>query len=131
MSDERHERYCDAICGGAEYWEDVSLGDATARVMAVADEEQHRTRDTLRRAIEREMHVTAENSRLRDELGADVDGICTGMHADVAEAWSEIERLRADIERVRAVLDDHDDETADGWELVRSSRIRAALDGTS
>ncbi|MEV7250247.1 hypothetical protein [Streptomyces cyaneofuscatus] len=28
-----------------------------------------------------------------DELGADVDGICTGMHADVAEAHCEIERL--------------------------------------
>jgi hypothetical protein len=35
---------------------------------------------------------------LEDELGADVDGICTGMHADVAEAQSawEDERLRAD-----------------------------------
>jgi hypothetical protein len=30
---------------------------------------------------------------LEDELGADVDGMCTGMHADVAEAQSEIERL--------------------------------------
>lgn len=30
---------------------------------------------------------------LEDELGADVDGICTGMHADVAEAHAEIERL--------------------------------------
>lgn len=35
---------------------------------------------------------------LEDEIGADVDGVCTGMHADVAEAqaaWSD-ERLRAD-----------------------------------
>ncbi|MFE6493388.1 hypothetical protein [Streptomyces sp. NPDC057748] len=32
---------------------------------------------------------------LEDELGADVDGICTGMHADVAEAHAEIERLNA------------------------------------
>jgi hypothetical protein len=31
--------------------------------------------------------------QLEDELGADVDGICTGMHADVAEAHAEIERL--------------------------------------
>ncbi|MFF1684479.1 MULTISPECIES: hypothetical protein [unclassified Streptomyces] len=31
---------------------------------------------------------------LEDEIGADVDGICTGMHADVAEAHAEIERLR-------------------------------------
>jgi archaellum component FlaC len=30
---------------------------------------------------------------LEDELGADVDGISTGMHADVAEAQCEIERL--------------------------------------
>jgi hypothetical protein len=35
---------------------------------------------------------------LEDEIGADVDGICTGMHADVAEAWAEIERLRAQVE---------------------------------
>jgi hypothetical protein len=32
---------------------------------------------------------------LEDELGADVDGICTGMHADVAEAQAEIERLNS------------------------------------
>ncbi|MEU1200146.1 hypothetical protein ABZ446_28525 [Streptomyces sp. NPDC005813] len=30
---------------------------------------------------------------LEDELGADVEGMCTGMHADVAEAHAEIERL--------------------------------------
>ncbi|MFC8583203.1 hypothetical protein ACFUGD_01295 [Streptomyces sp. NPDC057217] len=30
---------------------------------------------------------------LEDELGSDVDGVCTGMHADVAEAHSEIDRL--------------------------------------
>ncbi|MFD9442132.1 hypothetical protein [Streptomyces sp. NPDC060001] len=30
---------------------------------------------------------------LEDELGADVDGMCTGMHADVAEAHAEVERL--------------------------------------
>jgi hypothetical protein len=30
---------------------------------------------------------------LEDELGADVDGISTGMHADVAEAHAEVERL--------------------------------------
>ncbi|MEW1551386.1 hypothetical protein [Streptomyces tsukubensis] len=30
---------------------------------------------------------------LEDELGADVDGVCTGMHADVAEAHAEVERL--------------------------------------
>jgi hypothetical protein len=32
---------------------------------------------------------------LEDELGADVDGICTGMYADVAEAHCEIERLNS------------------------------------
>ncbi|WP_405927884.1 hypothetical protein OG554_03545 [Streptomyces griseus] len=36
---------------------------------------------------------------LEDELGSDVDGICTGMHADVAEAWAEIERLNGQVER--------------------------------
>jgi hypothetical protein len=35
---------------------------------------------------------------LEDELGDDVDGICTGMHADVAEAHAEIERLRTEAE---------------------------------
>jgi predicted nuclease with TOPRIM domain len=30
---------------------------------------------------------------LENELGEDVDGICTGMHADVAEARAEVERL--------------------------------------
>lgn len=34
---------------------------------------------------------------LEDELGADVDGICTGMYADVAEAHAEIERLSLDL----------------------------------
>ncbi|WP_069752932.1 hypothetical protein [Streptomyces sp. EN16] len=32
-----------------------------------------------------------------DELGSDVDGICTGMYADVAEAWTEIERLKGQL----------------------------------
>ncbi|MEV5319134.1 hypothetical protein AB0K92_16015 [Streptomyces sp. NPDC052687] len=31
---------------------------------------------------------------LEDEIGADVDGVCTGMHADVAEAQAEVERLK-------------------------------------
>ncbi|MFG3014333.1 hypothetical protein ACGFZB_28720 [Streptomyces cinerochromogenes] len=35
---------------------------------------------------------------LEDELGADIDGICTGMHADVAEARAEVVRLRAQVE---------------------------------
>ncbi|MFE5828708.1 hypothetical protein ACFQ8W_00305 [Streptomyces sp. NPDC056508] len=30
---------------------------------------------------------------LEDELGSDVDGVCTGKFADVAEAHSEIDRL--------------------------------------
>jgi archaellum component FlaC len=38
---------------------------------------------------------------LEDELGADVDGICTGMHADVAEARAEVERLRTQVESFR------------------------------
>jgi hypothetical protein len=32
---------------------------------------------------------------LEDELGAEVDGICTGMYANVAEAHDEIERLNS------------------------------------
>ncbi len=45
-----------------------------------------------------------------DELGADVDGMCTGMHADVAEARAEVKRLRgawrvavATLERYRHI----------------------------
>ncbi|MFE0326306.1 hypothetical protein ACFW08_05755 [Streptomyces sp. NPDC058960] len=34
---------------------------------------------------------------LEDEIGEDVDGVCTGMHADVAEAHAEIERLKRDL----------------------------------
>ncbi|MGW0468306.1 hypothetical protein ACWDX6_24025 [Streptomyces sp. NPDC003027] len=30
---------------------------------------------------------------LEDELGEEKDGLCTGMHADVAEAQAEVERL--------------------------------------
>ncbi|EHM24246.1 hypothetical protein SPW_7340 [Streptomyces sp. W007] len=39
---------------------------------------------------------------LEDELGADVDGMCTGMHADVAEAHCEIERLNAEVAQLRS-----------------------------
>lgn len=39
---------------------------------------------------------------LEDELGADVDGICTGMHADVAEAHCEIERLNGEVAQLRS-----------------------------
>ncbi|MFJ5103203.1 hypothetical protein [Streptomyces sp. NPDC088554] len=39
---------------------------------------------------------------LEDELGADVDGICTGMHADMAEAHAEIERLRGEVAHLRS-----------------------------
>jgi hypothetical protein len=35
---------------------------------------------------------------LEDELGADVDGVCTGMRADVAEARAEVERLNGLLE---------------------------------
>ncbi|MEV7425183.1 hypothetical protein [Streptomyces sp. NPDC091212] len=53
---------------------------------------------------------------LEDELGADVDGICTGMHADVAEAHCEIERLTALLATRIA------DNTAE-WTAVRSIQL--------
>ncbi|MEU3986105.1 hypothetical protein AB0F77_39615 [Streptomyces sp. NPDC026672] len=40
---------------------------------------------------------------LEDELGADVDGMCTGMHADVAEARAEVERLSRDFADLEVV----------------------------
>ncbi|GAA3018612.1 hypothetical protein [Streptomyces fulvorobeus] len=53
---------------------------------------------------------------LEDELGADVDGICTGMHADVAEAHCEIERLTGLLAARVA------DSTA-AWTAVRSIQL--------
>ncbi|GAB1326941.1 hypothetical protein [Streptomyces sennicomposti] len=50
---------------------------------------------------------------LEDELGADVDGICTGMHADVAEAHSAWEDMWDERNRYRSA-----------W---RSARRRAFL----
>jgi hypothetical protein len=38
---------------------------------------------------------------LEDELGEEKDGICTGMHADVAEARAEVERLKVQVESFR------------------------------
>ncbi|MFF3312499.1 hypothetical protein [Streptomyces sp. NPDC002952] len=55
---------------------------------------------------------------LEDELGADVDGICTGMHADVAEAHTEIERLSNQVANFRGWR-------ASIYEVARSS-IRSA-----
>lgn len=52
---------------------------------------------------------------LEDELGADVDGICTGMYADVAEAWAEIERLRTERDEYRDELSKIAE--FDEWEL--------------
>ncbi|WP_406161029.1 hypothetical protein [Streptomyces canus] len=52
---------------------------------------------------------------LEDELGADVDGICTGMHADVAEAHAEIERLRTEAENFR------------GWRASMYEVVRATF----
>ncbi|PPS86446.1 hypothetical protein [Streptomyces sp. MH60] len=41
---------------------------------------------------------------LEDELGADVDGICTGMHADVAEAHAEVERLQGQFKTAQEAV---------------------------
>ncbi|MFJ6237967.1 hypothetical protein ACIQH0_28255 [Streptomyces griseus] len=53
---------------------------------------------------------------LEDELGSDVDGICTGMHAGMAEAHAEIERL------TRLLASRVADSTAE-WTAVRSIQL--------
>ncbi|MYR43096.1 hypothetical protein [Streptomyces sp. SID5910] len=63
---------------------------------------------------------------LEDELGADVDGICTGMHADVAEARAEVERVRTRLvrtENLRRVAHYRRDRYRLAW---LSARRRAA-----
>jgi len=59
---------------------------------------------------------------LEDELGADVDGICTGMHADVAEARAEVERLGKALKEARA-----DSEYFEEWATANGHRLNAAL----
>jgi chromosome segregation ATPase len=59
---------------------------------------------------------------LEDELGADVDGICTGMHADVAEAQAEIERLGKALKEARA-----DSEYFEEWATANGKRLNATL----
>ncbi|MEU7243394.1 hypothetical protein [Streptomyces sparsogenes] len=77
-----------------------------------------------------------EITRLREEIGSDVNGVCTGMHADVAEAhaaWEEEReanaRLRAELEEntgvIRALRRQRD--TAE----ATVARVRAVVDGTS
>jgi hypothetical protein len=51
---------------------------------------------------------------LEDELGDDVDGMCTGMHADVAEAHAEIERLSSLVGRYESA-----------WQSARRRATRA------
>ncbi|MCY0926249.1 hypothetical protein OTB20_08520 [Streptomyces sp. H27-H1] len=61
-----------------------------------------------------EQLVDAEdtNAELREEIGDEVDGLCTGMHADVAEAHSAWEDVSAERNRYRSA-----------W---HSARLRAA-----
>jgi hypothetical protein len=56
---------------------------------------------------------------LEDELGANVDGICTGMHADVAEAHAEVERLTTELEASKRDADL-------GWEHASAADNDAA-----
>jgi hypothetical protein len=59
---------------------------------------------------------------LEDELGADVNGTCTGMHADVAEAHDEIERLGKALKEARA-----DSEYFEEWATFNGKRLNATL----
>jgi hypothetical protein len=59
---------------------------------------------------------------LEDELGAEVDGICTGMYADVAEAHCEIERLDKALKEAQA-----DSEYFEEWATFNGKRLNATL----
>jgi hypothetical protein len=63
---------------------------------------------------------------LEDELGADVDGVCTGMHADVAEAHAEIERLTSESRNLEGdcirLSEELDEARADNVELAKRAR---------
>ncbi|MFE7399582.1 hypothetical protein [Streptomyces sp. NPDC057557] len=72
---------------------------------------------------------------LEDELGADVDGICTGMHADVAEAHAEVERLYGlvrDMEGTCIQLSEElDDARATNVELAKDARDGACWEAVA
>ncbi|MFF4478703.1 hypothetical protein ACFY1A_17035 [Streptomyces sp. NPDC001520] len=123
----RRERYAAAILTALA--RDTSMGpnwdNAADAAMAVADEENERICEAAefhqRRYVESEAdsdrlkdeliqvyggkaRLKAENARLREEIGSDVNGICTGMHADVAEAQSAWREEREENARLRAEL---------------------------
>jgi hypothetical protein len=109
MSDERRERYATAIDETFVYSTDFDAEKAADAVMAVADAEREsmHTQHCME-AGEEVARLTAENARLRAEIGTEVGGISSGMHADVAEAQSAWEdecnenaRLRAELESLR------------------------------
>ncbi|KUN16542.1 hypothetical protein AQJ23_44930 [Streptomyces antibioticus] len=78
---------------------------------------------------------------LEDELGADADGMCTGMHADVAEARAEVDRLTLLVAELQTELatskrdadagwthaqraDDNAQEWATSWKFMFNDRTR-------
>jgi hypothetical protein len=63
---------------------------------------------------------------LEDELGEEKDGICTGVHADVAEARAEIERLRTLLTHESERADINCD-VATGWGQLAERRRLAWL----
>lgn len=67
---------------------------------------------------------------LEDELGADVDGVCTGMHADVAEAHAEVERLTSLVGHWEHRAEDAEraDRYRGAWQSARrrASRVMGA-----
>lgn len=72
---------------------------------------------------------------LEDELGADVDGICTGMHADVAEADAEIERQASALRTLEGdcirLSEELDEARATNDALVKDVRDGAHWEGVA
>ncbi|WDM16713.1 hypothetical protein J3S85_37745 [Streptomyces lavenduligriseus] len=64
--------------------------------------------------------MAARIVELEDELGADIDGVCTGMHADVAEARAEVERLTKELKEAKA-----DSAYFAGWADGNGRRLNA------
>lgn len=80
----------------AGFWHVVEEVHAWPRVTTAEHVED------LTRVVAPELRAKdAEIARLKDELGADVDGMCTGMHADVAEARAAWEDMRDERDRYR------------------------------
>ena len=116
VDSERRERYAAAISNTCEYFEDLDPGVAADAAMAVADEEISAVRaefEDLRTEMGKDLASQRETiARLRAELEKTTDEWRKTALKE-GQAHTENVKLRATIERVRAVMDDMgDDESA-------------------